>query len=77
MRVTAKDRSGKSYDVHIVNPPGHEDNPLSAADLAAKFMRQCEPRLGSERAEAALSTWRSIDNVLDVSDAFDAVESAM
>jgi 2-methylcitrate dehydratase len=74
MRVTAKDRSGKSYDVHIVNPPGHEDNPLSAADLAAKFMRQCEPRLGSARAEAALSTWRSIDNVLDVSDAFDAVE---
>src|SRR4029434_11033084 len=40
-RISATDRSGKSYEVHVVNVLGHEDNPLSALDLEAKFARQC------------------------------------
>lgn len=73
MRVNAKDKAGKSYEVHIVNPPGHEDNPLSAADLAAKFTRLCEPRLGKARAAAALAQWQNIAAAANVKDAFDAV----
>jgi len=73
MRVNAKDKAGKSYEVHIVNPPGHEENPLSPADLAAKFTRLIEPRLGKERASAALKQWQNIASAKNVKNAFDAV----
>jgi len=73
MRVNAKDKAGKSYEVHIVNPPGHEENPLSSADLAAKFVRLVEPRLGKERAAEALKRWQNIASATNVKDAFDAV----
>ncbi|MGZ5234328.1 MAG: hypothetical protein ACXWC3_30330, partial [Burkholderiales bacterium] len=74
MRLNAKDKAGKSYEVHIVNPPGHEDNPLSPADLAAKFTRLCEPRLGKARTAAALKQWQNIASAVNVKDAFDAVD---
>jgi 2-methylcitrate dehydratase len=73
MKVSAKDRAGKSYEVDIVNPPGHEDNPLSDDDLAAKFIRQCEPLLGRKRAEAAHELWKNINTVTDLNGALDAV----
>jgi 2-methylcitrate dehydratase len=72
-RISAKDRSGKLYDVDVVNVLGHEDNPLSAHDLEAKFARQCEPRLGTERTATALGLWRNIDAATDLNAAFDAV----
>lgn len=73
MKVSAKDRSGKTYEVDIINPPGHEDNPLSADDLAAKFIRQCEPLLGKKRAEAAHALWKNVDTITDLNLALDAV----
>ena len=73
MRVTATDHSGKSYQAYIVNPLGHEDNPVSAAELATKFMRLCEPRLGEARAASALKQWQNIDEMTDVKPAFDAI----
>lgn len=73
MRVTATDHSGKSYQAYIVNPLGHEDNPVSAAELATKFMRLCEPRLGEARAASALKQWQNINAMADVKPAFDAV----
>jgi 2-methylcitrate dehydratase len=73
MRMTAKDRAGKSYQAYVVNPLGHEDNPVSAAELATKFMRLCEPRLGEARAAAALKAWQQIETSSDVRPAFDAL----
>ena len=73
MRVTATDRSGKSYQAYIVNPLGHEDNPVSANDLADKFMRLCEPRLGAARAASALKIWQNIEALADVQPAFEAI----
>lgn len=73
MRVNARDRAGKSYEADIVNPPGHEDNPLSADDLAAKFVRQCEPLLGRKKAAAALDLWENIEMAKDLNGALDAV----
>src|SRR5215813_2853009 len=73
MRVNARDRHGKTYEVDIVNPPGHEDNPLSPADLAAKFTRLCERRLGAQKTAAALKQWQSIETARDLNAAFDAV----
>lgn len=73
MRVTATDHAGKPHQAYIVNPLGHEDNPVSAAELAAKVMRLCEPRLGEVRAAAALKQWQNIDALTDVKPAFDAI----
>ena len=73
MRVSAKDRSGKSYEVNVVNPLGHEDNPVSAKELAEKFARLCEPRLGERRTAAALKRWQNIETEANVGRAFDAV----
>lgn len=73
MRVTAKDRAGRSYEVNIVNPLGHEDNPVSAKELATKFVRQCEPRLGGRRTADALGQWQRIEEQTDVNEAFDAI----
>jgi 2-methylcitrate dehydratase len=73
MRLDAVDRSGTAYRVESVNPPGHEDNPLSASDLAAKFTRLCEPRLGSRRTAAALEQWQNIEAATDLNAALDAV----
>jgi len=72
-RVVATDRAGKRYEVNIVNPPGHEKNPMSTDDVAAKFTRLCEPRLGTRRTVAALKQWQNIDTAIDVATAFDAL----
>ena len=73
MRMTATDRAGKTHQVYIVNPLGHEDNPVSAGDLATKFLRLCEPRLGAEGAAIALRQWQNIDELANVGSAFDAI----
>jgi 2-methylcitrate dehydratase len=73
MRVTAKDHAGKSFQAYVVNPLGHEDNPVSAAELATKFIRLCEPRLGEARAAAALKQWQQIEKAENVRSAFDAL----
>jgi 2-methylcitrate dehydratase len=72
MRVTATDRSGKSYEVNIINPIGHAKNPVSAKDLAAKFARLCESRLSKRRIGAALKLWQNLETVQNTKDAFDA-----
>jgi len=74
MRMTATDLAGKKHQVYIVNPLGHEDNPVSADDLATKFLRLCEPRLGKTGAAAALKQWQNIEQTKNVGPAFDAVK---
>ena len=73
MRMTAKDHAGRSHQVYIRNPLGHEDNPVSPADLAEKFRRLVVPRLGEERTASALETWQRIEQLNDVTEAFAAV----
>lgn len=73
MRMTAKDHAGRSHQVYIRNPLGHEDNPVSPADLAEKFRRLVVPRLGEERTASALETWQRIEQLNDVSEAFTAL----
>jgi 2-methylcitrate dehydratase PrpD len=74
LRVSAKDRGGKSYEVDIVNALGHEKNPLSAKELATKFARLCEPKLSKSRIDTALEEWLSIEKSANCRTAFDAVE---
>jgi 2-methylcitrate dehydratase len=76
MRVTVKDRSGKTHSAYVVNPLGHEDNPVSAPELAEKCRRLLEPHLGPEAAAAAIDRWQTIDAAPDVTAAFDSVVAA-
>jgi 2-methylcitrate dehydratase len=73
LHVSAKDRSGKTYEVDIVNPPGHDKNPFTVKDLAAKFTRLCEPKLGKRRTAAALRHWQNIETCTDLKPALDAL----
>jgi 2-methylcitrate dehydratase PrpD len=52
-------RGGKTVDTRIVSPRGEKENPLSDADLIAKFTGNCEPVIGGERAAHVLAqAWR-------------------
>jgi 2-methylcitrate dehydratase len=61
MRLRAVDDQGDVHDVTVVNPLGHEKNPVSDADLDQKFRRLCLPRLGEDGTDRALAAWRAIE----------------
>ena len=73
MRIVATDKAGKSYEVTIINPLGHEDNPVSAKDLAEKFTRLVAPRLGVTRTASALQQWQNVETAASVTPLFDAL----
>jgi 2-methylcitrate dehydratase len=73
VRLLAKDRAGKCYEVNVVNPVGHAKNPFTPDDVASKFMRLSETVLGTGRAAAALQQWKHIESATDVSPAIDAI----
>lgn len=73
VRLVARDRSGESHEVNIVNPVGHDKNPFTPEQVAAKFRRLCESVLGKRRTTAALTQWQNIETVADVKAAIDAV----
>ncbi len=73
VRVNAKDHAGKSYEINIVNPPGHDQNPFTADDLAAKFTRLCAPKLGKRRVKNALQLWQNIEGATSLTPALDAL----
>lgn len=74
LRLLAKDHSGKSYEVEIINPLGHEKNPVSATQMAERFEALCAPVLGAPRAAAALKQWSEIHAAANVKSAFDALD---
>ncbi len=71
-RVTARTHDGRTHVVEIAQPRGHPANPLSDAEVAAKFTRQAAPVLGPERAQAvvayvaALATQPRLPALLDL-----------
>ena len=51
-RVTVTLEDGSTFANEVAFPPGHDKNPLSDAQLRAKFDGLVVPALGAERAEA-------------------------
>lgn len=74
MRVKALDSAGTEHLVEIVNPLGHERNPMSDSDVQEKFLALVSPVLGANRAREALERWWSITTLTDVSGAFESIE---
>lgn len=72
-RLTAVDRDGKTYQVHVRDPLGHYLNPFTAEDIENKFKLLTEPALGRDRAAAAFDlAWRTkeAESFVSVLDAF-------
>jgi len=71
-RVTVSERGGREACAQVVVPKGHPLNPMTRADIEAKFLRLAGRRLGEGRAREALSRlWnlekeRDLGNVLDM-----------
>ena len=71
MRATARATDGREHSVEIVNPRGHEDNPVTPGEVAAKFLRLAAPAYGEPRAREVLASWSAIADARRVSDAID------
>src|SRR5256886_12177757 len=57
--VTAQLQGGRTQSQRVDYPHGHAKNPLTDAEVEAKFHTLTDPLLGKERAEAALGwLWR-------------------
>lgn len=72
-RLTAVDRDGKTYQVHVRDPLGHYLNPFTVKDIENKFKLLTEPALGGDRAAAAFDqAWRTQEaaSFVDLLDAF-------
>jgi 2-methylcitrate dehydratase len=71
MRVTARTKDQRERTVEIVNPRGHEDNPVTDVEVAAKFARLARPVYGEERTAEILAGWRGVATAERVSDLVD------
>jgi 2-methylcitrate dehydratase len=63
--VTVRLRDGRTLSQRVDYPRGHAQNPLSDAEVEAKFLALAGPRLGRERAEAVLRWLWRLDQARD------------
>lgn len=71
VRVTAKHKSGEEHFVEIINPRGHDKNPMTDDEVDEKFVRLVEPLCGGPTAKKALSWWRELAQADRVSSGID------
>src|ERR1051326_4873140 len=61
-RRNVVEKSGEQCTVDMINPKGHNENPMNNADVDAKFTSTAEPVLGVQQAAKALETWWKTDS---------------
>lgn len=66
LRVVARTKGGAAHEVEIVNPLGHPGNPMTDADIEAKFRALAEPVIGPPRCRAALDAWWRVRDAGDL-----------
>ena len=57
---------GKRHEVHIAHASGTADNPMSDAQIEAKFLANATPVIGAERAQRAAEWIASLEKQTDV-----------
>ena len=57
---------GRRHEVHIVHASGTAENPMSDAQIEAKFMANAAPAIGAERAQRAVEWVASLEKQADV-----------
>lgn len=71
MRATARSTSQESFHVEVVNPRGHEENPVTPEEVGQKFLRLAVPVYGEQRAVSVLAGWRNAAKAASVRDLVD------
>lgn len=61
-------RDGRKFEARILDPKGETANPMSDADLQAKFRANCEPLLGASRCDQLLQCVWHFENAKDIGD---------
>jgi 2-methylcitrate dehydratase PrpD len=64
--VTARLRDGRSVEVRVDHAIGSLHNPLSDAQLEAKFAALVTPVMGADRSRAITAHWRTIASSSDI-----------
>ncbi len=72
-RVSVRTRSGATHSKEILYPLGHFKNPLSDAQVAAKFHELTAARLPRARRDSVLAMLWALERVTDVADVVDAL----
>lgn len=67
-RVTVTLNDGKQLVREVEFPRGHAGNPMTDAEVEAKFRRVAEPRYGKARADAILARCWDFENLTSVTD---------
>ena len=75
MKVEAKTVSGERIVFEPRDPLGHGNNPMQDKDVDAKFLTAAETVLGKSRASQALTRWRDLENLSDLSEALDLLSA--
>jgi 2-methylcitrate dehydratase len=73
-RITVTTTDGKTVTEEVEFPRGHAGNPMTDAEVEAKFRRAVEPRYGAKKAGEMLARcwdFESVANVRDVIGLFD------
>ena len=59
-------QSGESREVEVIFPKGHPDNPMSPAEVEAKFRACAHGRVPSARQEKVIGKARELDKLASV-----------
>jgi 2-methylcitrate dehydratase PrpD len=60
--------NGQRHDVHIDHASGTAANPMSDAQIEAKFLANATPAIGAERAERAVEWIAALETQADMHD---------
>jgi 2-methylcitrate dehydratase PrpD len=66
VQVTAVLKDGRRIEVRVDHAIGSVENPLSDAQLQAKFAALVVPVLGQDRCAAITNHWRSLAGIADI-----------
>ena len=64
-------QSGESREVEVIFPKGHPDNPMSPAEVEAKFRACAHGRVPSARQEKVIGKARELDKLASVAELMD------
>ena len=76
IRVAVAAKSGERFTIELINPKGHNENPMDNADVEAKFRSVADPVLGKQQTTTALDVWWHIDAERTLTRALDLLKPA-
>jgi 2-methylcitrate dehydratase len=67
-RITLTLKDGRTFGCEVEFPRGHAGNPMTDAEVEAKFRATVEPRYGKAKADAILARCWDLENLSSVTD---------